>query len=50
MAEEEEPLLAQPGTHEMTAHVYDYERFTRMMKYGAFISLIIGLIVLLILK
>jgi POT family proton-dependent oligopeptide transporter len=32
MAEEEEPLLAHPGSPEMTAHVHDYDRFTRMMK------------------
>jgi aa3 type cytochrome c oxidase subunit IV len=50
MAEEEEPLLAQPGTQEMAAHVHDYDRFTRMMKWGALACLIIGLIVLMILK
>ena len=50
MAEEEEPLLAHPGSQEMTAHVRDYERFTRMMFRGAIVCLIIGLIVLLILK
>jgi hypothetical protein len=50
MAEEEEPLLAHPGSQEMTAHVHDYDRFTRMMKYGAITCLIIGVIVLLILK
>ncbi|MGN6850257.1 MAG: hypothetical protein ACTHJK_12420 [Sphingomicrobium sp.] len=50
MAEEEEPLLAHPGTREMTVHVHDYERFTRMMRNGAFACLIVGVIVLLILK
>ena len=50
MAEEEEPILAHPGTHEVAVHVRDYERFTQMMKYGALICLIIGFIVLLILK
>jgi len=35
---------------EMAAHVHDYDRFTRMMKYGAFVCLVVGLIVLLILK
>ena len=50
MAEEEEPLLAHPGSQEMAAHVRDYERFTRMMFRGAIVCLIIGLIVLLILK
>ena len=50
MAEEEEPILTHPGTHEMAVHVHDYERFTTMFKYGALICLIIGLIVLMILK
>jgi Bacterial aa3 type cytochrome c oxidase subunit IV len=50
MAEEEEPLLANPGSQEMTVHVHDYDRFTRMMKWGALACLVIGLIVLLILK
>jgi hypothetical protein len=30
--------------------VRDYERFTQLLKYGAIVCLIIGLIVLLILK
>jgi hypothetical protein len=50
MAQEEEALLAQAGTQEMTAHVHDYDRFTRMMKWGALVCLIIGFVVLLILK
>jgi hypothetical protein len=49
MAEEEEPLLAHPPTHEVAVHVHDYERFTRMMKWGALTCLIIGFIVILIL-
>ena len=48
--EEEEPLLASPSTPEMAVHVRDYEKFTRMMKYGAATALVIGLIVLMILK
>lgn len=50
MAHDEEPLLANPLTHEMTVHVRDYERFTRMLKFGAIACLIVGLFVLLILK
>jgi hypothetical protein len=50
MADEEEPLLANPPTHEVATHVRDYESFTRMFKYAAIICLIIGFIVLLILK
>jgi hypothetical protein len=50
MAHEEEPLLASPPTQEVATHVRDYEKFTRMMKWGAIVCLIVGLIVLLILK
>jgi hypothetical protein len=46
---EEDPALV-PTTHEMAVHVDNYERFTRMMKWGAITCLIVGLIVLLILK
>lgn len=48
MAEEEEPLLADPPTHEVAVHVHDYERFTKMMRNGAVLCLIVGLISLLI--
>jgi hypothetical protein len=47
---EEEPLLVSPPTQEVAAHVRDYERFTRMLKYGALACLVIGFVVLLILK
>ena len=50
MAEEEEPLLASPPTQEVAVHVRDYEKFTRMMKWGAIVCLIVGFIVLMILK
>jgi hypothetical protein len=50
MAEEEEPILAHPGSQEMSAHVHDYERFTKLFKYGAIGCLIIGVIWLLIVK
>ena len=36
-----------PTPHEMTDHVRDYSRFTTMFKWGAIISAIIGLAVLL---
>jgi hypothetical protein len=48
--EEDEPILVHPGTPEVARHVHDYEKFTRMMKWGAIICLILGFIVLLILK
>ncbi len=50
MAEEEEPLLASPPTQDVAIHVRDYERFTKMFKWGAISAFIIGFIVLLILK
>jgi hypothetical protein len=50
MAEEEEPLLAHPPTQEVAVHVRDYERFTKLLKWGALTCLLIGFLVLLILK
>ncbi len=50
MMAEEEPLLASPPTQDMAVHVRDYDRFTKLFKYGAITCLIIGFIVLLILK
>lgn len=47
---EEEPLLVSPPTQDVAMHVRDYTRFTKLMKYGALTSLIVGFIVLLILK
>jgi hypothetical protein len=46
---EEEPLLVNPPTHEVAQHVRDYERFTKMLKWGALTCLLIAFIVLLIL-
>lgn len=48
MAEDEEPILAHPGSPEMAKHVHDYERFTRLLKWGALISLITAFVVLLL--
>ncbi len=50
MMAEEEPLLASPPTQDVAVHVRDYERFTKMFKWGALICLVIGFIVLMILK
>ena len=47
---EEEPLLASPPTQDVAVHVHDYERFTKMFKWGAVFAFIIGLIVLMILS
>lgn len=43
---EEEPILTNPPTQEMGRHVHDYEKFTKLFKWGAISALIVGLIVL----
>lgn len=43
VANDEEPLLADPPTHEAAMHVQDYERFTKMMKRGAILCFFVGL-------
>lgn len=48
MAEDEEPILAHPGSPEMTKHVHDYERFIKLLKWGALVSLITAFGVLLL--
>lgn len=48
MAEDEEPILAHPGSPEMAKHVHDYERFIKLLKWGAIISLITAFVVLLL--
>lgn len=50
MMAEEEPLLVSPPTQDVAAHVHDYTRFTKMMKWGALTCLVVGFIVLLILR
>jgi hypothetical protein len=47
---DDESILTSPPTQDVAVHVRDYERFTRLLKYGAIACLIIGFIVLLILK
>jgi len=46
----ESAILTSPPTQDVAVHVRDYERFTRLLKYGAIVCLIIGFIVLLILR
>jgi hypothetical protein len=50
MMAEEEPLLVDPPTQDVAVHVRDYERFTKLLKWGALVCLVIGFFVLLILK
>jgi hypothetical protein len=46
---EEEPLLANPPTQDAAMHVRDYDRFTKLIKWGALAALVIAFIVLMIL-
>ena len=50
MMAEEEPLLANPPTHDMAVHVHEYTRFTKLFKWGAVVCFLVGLFVLMILK
>jgi len=45
---EEEPLLVSPPTQDAAAHVRDYMRFTKMLKWSALTCLVIAFLVLLI--
>ena len=45
---EEEPLLVNPPTQDVAAHVRDYTRFTKMLKWSALTCLVIAFLVLLI--
>jgi hypothetical protein len=47
---EEEPLLTDPPTQDVAWHVRDYARFTQLLKWGAIVSLVVGLIVVLIIS
>ncbi len=48
MMAEEEPLLSSPPTQEMGWHVRDYEGFVKLFKWGAIISFVIAMLVILI--
>ena len=45
---EEEPILTNPATPEVARHIRDYSRFTQLLKWGALVSLLTALIVLLL--
>lgn len=44
---DKEPILTNPASHEMAAHVRDYSRFTGMMKWGTIATALVGAIVVL---
>jgi hypothetical protein len=47
---EEDPILTSPPTPEAAAHLRDYSNFTRLLKWGAVVCLIVGLLWMLIVK
>jgi hypothetical protein len=47
---DDESILASPPTQEMAHHVTDYSNFTKLLKWGAIICLVIGLLWLMIVK
>ena len=47
---EDESILASPPTQDMAHHVRDYSRFVKMFKWGAIISAIAGLFVMMIIS
>ncbi|HXH53631.1 MAG TPA: hypothetical protein VNH53_09430 [Sphingomicrobium sp.] len=44
---EQEPILTDPPTQDVAVHVRDYTRFTKLLTWGAAISFLIALFVLL---
>ena len=46
----EEPLLDNPPTQEAAAHVRDYTRFIKLLKWGAIVSFITGMAVVVIIS
>lgn len=47
---EEEPILTSPPTQDVANHVEDYGNFTRLLKWGAILFLIVGLVWLMLIK
>ena len=50
MAHDEEPLLADPPSAEAAYHVRDYELFTKLLKYGEIVCLIIAFVVVMLIS
>jgi hypothetical protein len=47
---EEEPLLVDPPTQDVAMHVRDYSRFTKLLKWGAIVSLVTALVVMMLIS
>lgn len=50
MAHDQEPLLDNPPTQEMSAHVTDYSSFVKLFKWGAIVCFVLGFVWLMIVK
>ena len=46
----EEPLLDSPATQDVAAHVRDYSGFIKLLKWGAVISFITAMVVLMLIS
>lgn len=46
----EEPLLDDPPTQDVALHVRDYSRFTQMLKWGAILSFLTAMVVMIIIS
>ena len=47
---EDEPILTNPPTQDVAHHVRDYTRFVQLLKWGAIISLVTALLVMMIIS
>ena len=47
---EEEPILTSPPTQDVAAHVSDYRNFIRLLKWGAVLCFIVGIVWMLVVK
>lgn len=46
----EEPLLDDPPTQEAAFHVRDYTRFIKLLKWGAILSFITAMVVMIVIS
>ena len=47
---EKDSILESPPTQDMAAHVQDYGKFVTLLKWGAIVCLIVGLVWTMIVK
>ena len=47
---EEEPILVSPPTQEDARHVRDYSHFPAMLKWGAIVGFVSGILILFIIS